>query len=195
MAQTTTPEASPVASVAPETWPSALPGSPASVDPQSRYTSAYAATDPFTPAAIPTGVGAWPSPSIDSPFPPSGIFGGAGQSPPAAGQRRDGVRRKSLITGSIIVVVVIVAIGGLLATVGSHGPTYPAKWNPRVLAMVHFVEHERGLSFIHPVKVEFLSSARFNQEVAVPQPNSEATGPQRPATSTNCGRWDWSTAT
>jgi hypothetical protein len=58
--------------------------------------------------------------------------------------------------------------------VGSHGSAYPAKWNPRVLSIVHFVEHERGLSFIHPVKVEFLDTARFNKEVAVPQPNSKA---------------------
>ena len=175
----TTPEASPGTSVGPETstpWPSAIPSSPASVDPgPSRYVSPYASTNAWPPATVPGG---WPAPSLDAPFTAPATFTGAtGPSSSASGadgQHRGGSRRRSLITASVGVVVLIVVIGGLLATVGSHGPSYPAKWNPRVLSIVHFVEHERGLSFMHPVNVEFLSSARFNKEVAVPQPNSKA---------------------
>jgi hypothetical protein len=36
------------------------------------------------------------------------------------------------------------------------------------------VEHERGLSFVHPVKVEFLDRAQFNKAVSVPQPQSSS---------------------
>ena len=47
-------------------------------------------------------------------------------------------------------------------------------WDPRVLAIVHFDEQQRGLTFKQPVKVEFLGNAQFDKEVSVPQPTSKA---------------------
>lgn len=41
----------------------------------------------------------------------------------------------------------------------------PAKWDPRIVEFVRFVEHSRGLKFEHPIPVEFLDDAAFRQEV------------------------------
>jgi len=45
---------------------------------------------------------------------------------------------------------------------------YPKHWDRRVVAAVHFVEHDRGLAFKHPIKVEFLSVAAFTRRVTPP---------------------------
>ncbi len=41
----------------------------------------------------------------------------------------------------------------------------PAKWDPRVLEYVKFVEKHRGLKFEHPIPIEFLDDEAFKQEV------------------------------
>lgn len=46
---------------------------------------------------------------------------------------------------------------------------YPAAWDARVLDVVAFVEKERGLTFAHPVKVEFLEEAAFVEQVRTPK--------------------------
>ena len=98
----------------------------------------------------------------------------ASPTPVGSGPRPRRVSRRVVMAGSAILVALI-ALGATLAAVsGSGGPTYPAAWNPRVLGIVHFVEHERGLTFLHPVKMEFLGRAQFNKEVSVPQPHSAA---------------------
>jgi hypothetical protein len=65
--------------------------------------------------------------------------------------------------------MMIVAAGVLVALSGQS-----PKWDPRVLAIVHFDEQHRGLTFKSPVKVEFLSNAQFDKEVSVPNPTSRA---------------------
>ena len=57
------------------------------------------------------------------------------------------------------------------ATVSSHATQGtgraakpPRHWDPRILPLVRFVAHARGLSFKHPVPVHFLSDAAFNNE-------------------------------
>lgn len=42
---------------------------------------------------------------------------------------------------------------------------YPSRWDPRVADLAAFVERERGLSFEHPVAVDFLSDADFRAQV------------------------------
>ncbi len=86
---------------------------------------------------------------------------------PSAPRRRS--KRTALRWGSVVVVVVLVAVGTLVA-VSTSRPT----WDPRVLAIVHFDEQQRGLTFKQPVKVEFLGNAQFDKEVSVPQPTSKA---------------------
>jgi hypothetical protein len=40
-------------------------------------------------------------------------------------------------------------------------PSHPAVWDPRVNDLVHFVEGERGLTFEHPIDIEFRDEASF----------------------------------
>ncbi|MGH9017280.1 MAG: hypothetical protein ACRDY1_05985 [Acidimicrobiales bacterium] len=83
-------------------------------------------------------------------------------------------RRRPVVIAAIVVAVLVLLVAGLVVGLGSSGPGYPATWNPRVLSIVHFVQRERGLTFKHPVKVEFLDTKQFNKEVAVPQPQTTA---------------------
>lgn len=39
--------------------------------------------------------------------------------------------------------------------------SYPDQWDPRVTAIVSFVEQERGLHFAHPIHIDFLAEADF----------------------------------
>ena len=58
--------------------------------------------------------------------------------------------------------------GGVAATIvftGESGPSAPAEWDPRVLGLVAFVEDERGLTFEHPVAVQFLDGADYEADV------------------------------
>lgn len=41
----------------------------------------------------------------------------------------------------------------------------PARWDPRILELVRFVEKSRGLKFDHPIRVEFLDDTAFEKEV------------------------------
>jgi hypothetical protein len=40
-------------------------------------------------------------------------------------------------------------------------PSYPSHWDPRIAPYAKIAAHERGLSFLHPVPVRFLSPAKF----------------------------------
>ena len=62
---------------------------------------------------------------------------------------------------------------GVVDVATSGGTSYPARWDPRVLPIVHFVESMRGLHFKHPVPVAFLDDKQFEKEVAVPAPESK----------------------
>src|SRR5262249_29295993 len=67
----------------------------------------------------------------------------------------------------VVVLVVALAAGGTYWKFGrSSGPSYPKAWDPRVANLVSFVEQSRGLTFKHPVKVEFLSEAAFKKKVS-----------------------------
>jgi hypothetical protein len=78
---------------------------------------------------------------------------------------------KALVRTWIALVVVLAATGGYLRL--NQGPAYPAKWDPRVLDVVHFVEQNRGLTFKHPVAVRFLDDKAFVTKVQDPAPTKE----------------------
>jgi hypothetical protein len=40
-------------------------------------------------------------------------------------------------------------------------PSYPLHWDDRIAPYAKIAAHERGLSFVHPVPVRFLSPAKF----------------------------------
>ncbi|MGZ4784919.1 MAG: DUF6782 family putative metallopeptidase [Acidimicrobiales bacterium] len=58
-------------------------------------------------------------------------------------------------------------LGGAAFYVGTRheGPHYPKEWDPRVLDLVSFDEKERGLTFKHPVEIEFMTEDDFKAEV------------------------------
>lgn len=69
-----------------------------------------------------------------------------------------------------------IALVSALATTASVGavfaPAAGAKtkaktWDPRILEFVKYVEDERGLTFKHPIPVEFLGDKAFNKEVTL----------------------------
>jgi ABC-type glycerol-3-phosphate transport system substrate-binding protein len=64
------------------------------------------------------------------------------------------------------VAVVLITITGVLFVRTRHsGPTYPKQWDSRVTEIVAFDEKERGLTYKHPVEIEFLSEDDFKAEV------------------------------
>lgn len=67
----------------------------------------------------------------------------------------------------IPVLAVLVALCGVVLASGTgwlvrpDRIVYPESWDPRVVDLVDFVEHERGLDFDHPVTVNFLSDEEY----------------------------------
>ena len=52
-------------------------------------------------------------------------------------------------------------------TVEVDAPDHPDEWDPRILPLVEFVERERGLSFEHPVTVDFLSEDEWREQADI----------------------------
>lgn len=68
-------------------------------------------------------------------------------------------------------IAALLAFGCVAALVSPVAPAAaatapPAKWDPRILELVRFVEESRGLEFEHPIPVEFLDDAEFEKELA-----------------------------
>lgn len=68
--------------------------------------------------------------------------------------------------------VVLLLVGGAVAASellklrkDDDGTAYPKEWDKRVMPYVKIAEKQRGLSFFHPIEVEFLSDADFKKEV------------------------------
>lgn len=57
--------------------------------------------------------------------------------------------------------VVLLALG-VRAAVAPAPIAHPDEWDPRVLDYVEWIERERGLTFDHPVYVEFLTPAEYS---------------------------------
>lgn len=66
----------------------------------------------------------------------------------------------------VLVVAAALAAGlAVRARDGDRARPPVAGWDRRVVDLAAFVEEERGLRFDHPVRTEFLSEARFREEV------------------------------
>lgn len=76
-------------------------------------------------------------------------------------------RRRTLtpLTFALVVLLLLGAAGAGAFWWTQRGPDHPDEWDARVLEYVEFVEKERGLAFEHPVHVDFLSEADFQEEV------------------------------
>ena len=62
-----------------------------------------------------------------------------------------------------IVVAALAVVAFVLLT--RHSPRYPKQWDAQVAPIAASVSQLRGLSFEHPVKVEYLSPADFRKQV------------------------------
>jgi hypothetical protein len=51
---------------------------------------------------------------------------------------------------------------GVDETTAPPAPSYPSVWDPRVADIAKFVAQERGLTFTHPVNVDFLTTEQYH---------------------------------
>jgi len=74
-----------------------------------------------------------------------------------------------LVIGLVVLMVVGLGLAGyVLANQGQDeqsGPSYPKAWDPRIAPYVKVVEQQRGLTFLHPVAVRFLTEKAFKKTV------------------------------
>ena len=63
------------------------------------------------------------------------------------------------IAGAVVAVLAI----GAFVLLGRGGHSYPARWDPRVADVVNYVAGARGLTFEHPVPVDFLSVPAYRK--------------------------------
>lgn len=83
-------------------------------------------------------------------------------------QGEGGTRRWPVLLLALVLAVGGVTTAGVLGmrVLGDDaGPAYPARWDERVQPFVTAVQRERGLSFEHPVFVDFLKPAEFEKQV------------------------------
>lgn len=78
---------------------------------------------------------------------------------PAPGRRARPLER--LLGAAIAVVLLAGAVSAIVRGTGDDGPRHPEAWDPRVVDLVRFVERDRGLSFDHPVYVDFLTPEEY----------------------------------
>ncbi|MDP9183995.1 MAG: hypothetical protein M3P04_14630, partial [Actinomycetota bacterium] len=76
--------------------------------------------------------------------------------------------------GALALVVLAAGAAGAWYLTRSHttrsdSPSYPKDWDARVTDLVRFVETERGLTFKHPVAVEFMQDSDFEARVKTPK--------------------------
>lgn len=64
-----------------------------------------------------------------------------------------------VLVGAAIVVLALIAGGVYVVT--HKGNKYPSSWDARVVGLTKWVEKERGLTYKHPVKVNFLSEKEY----------------------------------
>jgi hypothetical protein len=99
--------------------------------------------------------------------PPAGPDTGPGSSrqPGAPGLRR--LSRRGRIGVGVLVLAIVAVLGvrsGLAGLRSIRAAAYPSAWDPRVVGLAAFVEQERGLDFLHPVAVDFLTVAEYRTQ-------------------------------
>ena len=85
---------------------------------------------------------------------PAAVGTRTGPPPPLAGRGRRGRRG-------------VAGLGGAAAVVMGADDGHPEEWDRRVADLAAFVEDERGLTFDHPVTVEFLSDDEYSERTRV----------------------------
>lgn len=74
--------------------------------------------------------------------------------------------RKSAWPVALVIILVMAGVGIAVTVLrSSDGPTYPKAWDPRIAPLAAIAAADRGLTFKHPVFVEFLDNKAFDKEV------------------------------
>ena len=124
---------------------------------------------PSSPPPPPVEHAPFPQPpSPPAPQYPDSVPSSGGDSwPPPVPATERPKRRPAVAVAIGLVVALLVPATGLVAwkVTRRTGPEHPSAWDPRVTDLVAFVEKERGLTFVHPVYVDFLSDADFRTDV------------------------------
>src|SRR3546814_898086 len=83
--------------------------------------------------------------------------------PPPPGPRP---KRPRWVDAVVVMVGGTLLVGALAVVTGvtDSGPDHPDTWDPRVAQLVEFVEDERGLTFDHPVHVDFLTAEQYSAQ-------------------------------
>lgn len=91
--------------------------------------------------------------------------------------RPDDIHSGAVLAVAIVLILVLVASAVTYLTLNPHlgakaaapaasvQPTFPASWDPRVQPLVDFVQKDRGLTFDHPVTVNFVTPAGYSAAV------------------------------
>jgi hypothetical protein len=70
------------------------------------------------------------------------------------------------MTIAVVACLVVTGVAIYLVT-DERGVGHPDEWDERVVDLVAFVEEERGLSFDHPVAVDFLTPAQYSERTRI----------------------------
>ena len=140
-----------------------------------RDARAFDLPPPFVPKLPPqvkvTSVATMPSPGLPGSPPPAAatpkvqgvpmhlLFGSNDSLPPPKRKKKGRAAKKFLG----LLVVAGLAAGGVMAyqRLRPFEPPHPDAWDPRVVELVSFVEQSRGLTFEHPVAIDFLTEEQF----------------------------------
>ncbi len=99
-------------------------------------------------------------PSSMRPLPPAewyALFGG-GDAP-----KKSRTALTLTVSGIAAVIVLVAAVAFVVVRDRTAAASYPRSWDPRVAAIAEFVQRDRGLTFKHPVTVEFLTAAQYRE--------------------------------
>ena len=69
----------------------------------------------------------------------------------------------------VVVVALGVGLGAYLSRRGGGGPPPPKDWDPRVLDLVSFDEQHRGLTYTHPVFIDFVTAEEYSKRTRTEQ--------------------------
>src|SRR5262245_46188995 len=85
---------------------------------------------------------------------------------PGTPQGRPPRRRRRIVSSFVALLVIALAVV-IVSRIGGRQSNVPEPqgWDPRVQDLVSFVEQERGLTFEHPVPVDFLTPQEFRDEL------------------------------
>jgi hypothetical protein len=84
----------------------------------------------------------------------------------------------------VVVILLLAALSVVAVAVVllPRGPEHPSQWDPQVVELVEYVEHQRDRDFEHPVHVRFLDEDAYAERITFPGADVEGGGEDADAT-------------